>query len=252
VGALWPSSKNTAAPRERSEMIWFGNLTAHTQGSTHVLAVGDDASRMEHALRWVAARAPNLSGGALVDALAETGLVDHATAARLLPTFRGFDADRVFAESLRALSLKGLTASEEFRSRIGLVVDDVAGGARLETVGPEAGIRFGRGDRQGVLLAYPQVQFTLGGAAAQAVSAAVAEMPDALVIVARNFADGTAGQLSSLLERTGIPGTLVTVNLLLGMRAIALKYQPTEERVFGVLGAGRALRSRDIAALGSR
>jgi hypothetical protein len=233
-------------------MIWFGNLTAHTQGTTRVLAVGDDSARMEHALRWVAARAPHLSGAALLDALAETGLVDHATAARLLPAFRGFDADRVFAESLRALSLKGVTAAEEFRSRVGRVVDDVAGGARVEAVGPETGIRFGRGGRQGVLLAYPQVQFSLGGSAAQAVHAAIAEMPDALVIVARNFADGTAAQLRAVLERSEVPGTLVTVNLLLGMRAIALKYQPTEDRVFGLLGAGGALRSRDIALLGNR
>lgn len=233
-------------------MIWFGNLSALTQGSTHVLSVGDDSARMEHALRWVAARAPHLSGRALVDALAETGLVDHATAARLLPTFRGFDADRVFAESLRALSLKGAPAGEEFRARVGRVVEDLAGSARLETVGPEQGIRFGSGERQGVVLAYPQVQFSLGGPAAQAVTAAVEEMPDALVIVARNFADGTAGQLASILERSGVPGTLVTVNLLLGMRAIAIKYQPTEERVFSLLGSGGALRSRDIAALGDR
>jgi hypothetical protein len=233
-------------------MIWFGNLTAHTQGSTHVLAVGDDSARMEHALRWVAARAPHLSGPALVDALAETGLVDRPTALRLLPAFRGFDPDRVFADSLRALSLRGPTAAEEFRSRIGRVVDDVAGGARVEAIGPETGIRFGRGDRQGVLLAYPQVQFTLGGAATQAVSAAMSEMPDALVIVARNFADGTAAQLRAYLERSEVRGTLVTVNLLLGMRAIALKYQPTEERVFELLGAGGALRSRDIAVLGDR
>jgi len=233
-------------------MIWFGNLTAHTQGDTHILAVGDDSARMEHALRWVAARAPHLSGPALLDALADTGLVDRRTAARLLPTFRGFDADRVFADALRALSLRGPTAAEEFRSRVGRVLDDVAGGARVESVGPETGIRFGRGERQGVVLAYPQVQFSLGVAASEAVSAAMDEMPDALVIVARNFADGAAAQLRAVLERTEIPGTLVTVNLLLGMRAIALKYQPTEERVFGLLGAGGALRSRDIATLGDR
>jgi hypothetical protein len=233
-------------------MIWFGNLSALPQGSSHVLAVGDDHARMDLALRWVAARAPHLYGATLLDALEETGLVDRATAARLLPTFRTFDADKVFADSLRALSLKGPSASEEFRSRVGRVVEDVAGGARLESVGPESGIRFGRGEKQGVLLAYPQVQFTLGGAASQAVTAAVEEMPDALVIVARNFADGTAAQLRAVLERTGIPGTLVTVNLLLGMRAIALKYQPTEARVFGLLGSGGALRSRDIAVLGDR
>ena len=36
------------------------------------------------------------------------------------------------------------------------------------------------------------------------------------------------------------------------IRAIALRYQPTEARVFELLGAGGALRSRDIAHLGDR
>jgi hypothetical protein len=72
------------------------------------------------------------------------------------------------------------------------------------------------------------------------------------VIVARNFAEGAEAQLRSVLDRSELPGTLVTVNLLLGMRAIALKYQPSPDRVIDLLGAGGALRSRDIAALGDR
>lgn len=233
-------------------MIWFGNLSALPQGAGQVVAAGAPETRMEHALRWVAAREPQLAGPALLDALEATGLVDRATAARLLPAFRGFDADRVFAESLRALSLKGAPAADEFRSRIGRVVVDLAGDARIAPLGPEPAVRFGAGERQGVMLAYPQVQFALGGAALQAVTAALDEMPDALVIVARNFAEGTAAQLGSVLSRSGVPGTLVTVNLLLGMRAIALKYQPSTDRIFELLGTGRPLRSRDIAMLGDR
>jgi hypothetical protein len=44
----------------------------------------------------------------------------------------------------------------------------------------------------------------------------------------------------------------VTVNLLLGIRAITLRYQPSVDRLIGVLGAGRPLRSADIARLGDR
>ena len=44
----------------------------------------------------------------------------------------------------------------------------------------------------------------------------------------------------------------ITVNLLLGMRASALRYQPGPDRVLQLLGAGRPLRSRDIAVLGDR
>jgi hypothetical protein len=77
-------------------------------------------------------------------------------------------------------------------------------------------------------------------------------MPDALVVVARNFAESTAAQFASLLDRTGVPGTLLSVNLLLGMRATALRYQPGAERVLELLGVGRPLRSADIATLGNR
>jgi hypothetical protein len=122
----------------------------------------------------------------------------------------------------------------------------------MDEVGPEGAVRFTLGEREGIVLAYPAVQFTIGGNAARAVEAAVEEMPDTLVIVARNFQDGTRAQLRAMLDRTEVPGTLVTVNLLLGMRATALKYQPSPERVVDLLSVGRPLRTQDVAALGDR
>lgn len=235
-------------------MIWFGNLS-HALGlmvPASVPAPGGETTRMEHALRAVASYAPQLEGEALLDALAATEWVDRTTAARLLPCFRHFDRDRWFAESLRSLSLKGPLVADEFRTRIGRVVEDLTGNSRVEDVGPEGAVRFTLGDREGIVLAYPAVQFTLGGNAARAVEAAAEEMPDALVIVARNFQDGTGGQLRSMLERTEVPGTLVTVNLLLGMRATALKYQPSPDRVLELLSTGRPLKTQDVAKLGDR
>jgi hypothetical protein len=235
-------------------MIWFGKPFSEVLFTppAGVAPVGDESARMEHALRWVAARDPHLEGGALVEALASTGWVDHATAARLLPCFRHFDRDRYFSEALRSLSFRGPTAAGEFRQRIGRVMEDLTGAAVLGTVGAEDCVRFGAEDRQGLVLAYPQVQFSLGGESAKAVAAAAEEMPDALVIVARNFQEGTAGQLKSMLQGTEVPGTLVTVNLLLGIRATTLRYQPSADRVIQLLGSGRPLRSRDVALLGDR
>lgn len=235
-------------------MIWFGRPLSEVLFTppAGVAPYGDESVRMEHALRWVAARDPHLEGPELLDALAATGWVDRATAARLLPCFRHFDADRHFAEALRGLSFRGVTAAGEFRQRIGRVMEDIAGDAALGVLGPEECVRFGAGERQGLVLAYPQVRFSLGGDSAKAVAAAVDEMPDALVIVARNFQEGTAGQLGSLLAGTEVPGTLITVNLLLGIRATTLRYQPGAERVIQLLGSGRPLRSRDVAFLGER
>lgn len=234
-------------------MIWFGKLQKLFPASApRPAAAADDHGRMRQALQWVAARAPHLAGDALLDALAGTGCVDRASAARLLPLFRDFDADRYFAENLRRLSLRGARAADEFRAGVGRVVEDVVGTAHLGSVGPEDGIRFRSGEREGIVLAYPEVGFSLGGNARKSVEAAVEEMPDALVVVARNFQEGTAGQLSSVLSGTGVPGTLVTVNLLLGIRAVALRYQPAPERVIATLGAGRPLRSTDVALLGNR
>jgi hypothetical protein len=235
-------------------MIWFGKPLTEVLFTppSGVPTPGDENGRMEHALRWVAARDPHLEGAALVEALAATGYVDLGTAARLLPCFRHFDADRHFAEALRGLSFRGPAAAGEFRQRVGRVMEDMTGAAALGSVAGEECVRFFAGEREGVVLAYPQVGFTLGGDAARAVAAAAGEMPDALVVVARNFQDGTAGQLGALLAGSEVPWTLVTVNLLLGMRATALRYQPGAERVVELLGAGRPLRSRDVAVLGER
>jgi hypothetical protein len=234
-------------------MIWFGKSFREALSLPPApLPAGDENVRMEHALIRVAQRAPHLGGDALVDALAHTGFVDRDTAARLLPTFRHFDPDRCFAEALRSLAFRGPAQAGEFRARIQRVVADLTGDARLGEVGPEEAVRFAHDGREGIVLAYPQVGFTVGGAAMQAVEAAVDEMPDALVIVAKNFQEGTAPQLQSLLARTEVPGTLVTVNLLLGMRAVTLRYQPSPHRVVDLLGAGRPLRSRDIALLGNK
>ena len=207
---------------------------------------------MERALRAVAAHAPHLSGDALLDAIAETGLIDRATAARLLPAFRGFDPDRCFAEELRRLSFRGVGVGEDFRTRVRRAVEDLVGEAELGQVGDEPAIRFRHNGAEGIMLAYPEVAWTIGGSVRPAIAAAIEEMPDALVIVARNFAEGTGPQFASLLDRTGVPGTLVSVNLLLGMRAVTLRYQPPAARVVDLLGAGRPLRSADVATLGNR
>lgn len=235
-------------------MIWFGKDVRLRlfPASLAPAAPVDDTARMEHALRAVAERTPHLAGDALVDALAGTGLVDRDTAARLLPHFRHFDADRAFSDGLRTLSFRGPTAADEFRTRVARVVEELTGDARLGAVGPEEAVRFRQGEREGIVLAYPQVGFTVSGRTMDAVRAAVDEMPDALVIVARNFHDATRDQLRAVLDRTEVPGTLVTVNLLLGMRAMALRYQPETNRVIDLLGAGRPLRSQDVALLGNR
>ncbi len=234
-------------------MIWFGNLPSPVfPASFPGPFAGSERVCMARALRMVAAREPHLSGDALLDALAATGGVDRETAARLLPAFRGFDADRHFTEDLRRLSLKGTLVSDEFRVRVRRVVEDLTGSGELGEVGPEEGIRFRADGREGVVLAYPQTGFSLSGPARESIAAAVREMPDALVLVARHFQEGAAEQLSGLLSGTEVPGTLVTVNLLLGMRAVALRYQPAPERVVETLGAGRMLRSVDVALLGNR
>lgn len=233
-------------------MIWFGNLSHALRIPVPAIVAGGEGQRMEAALRLVAAHAPHLEGDALLDALATTGYVDRDTARRLLPCYRHFDADRWFAESLRSLSLKGPLVADEFRGRIGRVMEDLTGNARLGELGPEGAVRFTSGGREGVVLAYPTTQFTIGGPSKSAVEAAAEEMPDALVIVARNFQDTTFGQLRAMLTNTGIRGTLVTVNLLLGIRATTLKYQPSPDRVVDLLSLGRPIRTQDVASLGER
>ncbi|HEV2148590.1 MAG TPA: hypothetical protein VGR37_14395 [Longimicrobiaceae bacterium] len=234
-------------------MIWFGNLPMPRAAALPPERLrGDARARMAWALRTVAAREPHLTGDALLDAVEATGGVDRETALRLLPWFRHFDADRHFADNLRRLALKGTAAEEDFLGAVRYVVEELTGSGDVAGVGPEAGIRFRSGEREGIVLAYPQVAWSPGGETRKSVAAAVEEMPDALVVVAKNFVPGAADQLSGMLAGTGVPGTLLTVNLLLGLRAVKLRYQPSPDRVLDTLGAGRPLRSVDVALLGNR
>lgn len=234
-------------------MIWFGNLN-------RILPGDDPASfgpmparrRMRRALEWVAERAPHLSGDTLLDALATSGWVDRETASRLLPEFRHFDPDRHFADNLRRLSFKGALAADDFRRGVGHIVHELMGDATEGELGPEQAIRFRNGEHEGVVIAHAEVGFTITGRTRDAVLAAVAEMPDVLVVVARNFDRSTADQLSGLLAGTEVPGTLITVNLLLGVRAMALRYQPPTDRVLHLMATNRPLRSADVALLGDR
>lgn len=231
-------------------MIWFGKLSllppAAAPSGTPL------RERMQLALESVARRAPHLSGRALLRALGETGWVDETTAARLLPEFRAFDPDRYFAEYLRGISFRGPAYAEEFRHGVELVVRDLVGSAEPGALGPEPAVRFRHGEHEGVVLAYPEVTFRLAARTLEAVQAAIEEMPDTLLLVARNFDSTTAAQLGGLLARTGVPATLVTLNLLLGLRATALRYQPPTNRVLRTLSAGRALHTTDVARLGDR
>lgn len=234
-------------------MIWFGNLNRILpQAGADGVGPAPEHERMRRALEWVAERAPALSGAPLLDALAHTGWVDRDTALRLLPHFRHFDPDRHFSEYLRRLSFRGQIAATEFRAGLAAVVEELFGEARLDESGPEPAIRFRAGEREGMVLAHPEVGFTIAGNTRRAVEMAVEEMPDLLVVVAKNFERGAADQLHTLLHRTEVPGTLVTLNLLIGIRAITLKYQPSRDRVLDLLAAGRPLRSQDVALLGER
>jgi hypothetical protein len=231
-------------------MIWFGKLAlVGPLPESRAVPAGSEWRRMERALEVVACTHPHLSGRALVDALAATGWVDTPTAARLLPEFRHFDADGRFAEHLRSLSFRGHLYADEFRAGIARALEDITGSATPGTLGREPVIRFRAAEAEGAVLAYPEVSFSLGGRAGTAVAEAIDEMPDALVLIARNFAPSTATALAGMLRDTGIAGTLITVNHLLGLRATALRYQPPAERIVELLRVGRAVRSRDIARL---
>jgi hypothetical protein len=207
---------------------------------------------MRAALEHVASYAPHLAGCELLDALEDTGWIERDAAARLLPQFHDFDADRHFAEHMRRLSFRGPTVADEFRAGIGRILADLFGSAVETEIGNEPAFRFHHQDREGAVLAYPAVNLSIGGPLRAAIAGAVEEMPDALVLVARNFQPGAAEQLAAMLARTEVPGTLVTINLLLGVRATTLRYQPDRCRVVDVLGSGRPLRSADVARLGDR
>jgi hypothetical protein len=231
-------------------MIWFGRSPAlHLPAATRGRIPVREWDRMRAALESVAVRAPHLTGAPLLDSLEATGWIDREAAARLLPLFRDFDADRHFAEYLRRLSFRGASATEEFRAGIARVVADLFGSVAEVEVGGEGGFRFVDGEREGLVFAYPEVNLSIGGPLRAAIAGAVEEMPDALVLVARNFQHGAAEQFASMLAGTEVPGTMVTVNLLLGLRATALRYQPPVNRIVELLGAGRPVRSVDLARL---
>lgn len=232
-------------------MIWFSSRSTAHYAAPLFAPAGSETVRMERALRLVATYAPQLSGTALADELAATGWVDRETALRLLPVFRTFDADRHFAEHLRRISFRGASVAPEFRAGIRCAVADLVGAAEPGQVGVEPCIRFRHGEREGIVLAYPEVNYSIGGRARETMAAVLEEMPDALVLVARNFNPSAAEQLRGMLGPE-VPGTLLSVNLLLGMRAVALRYQPGPERVVTLLEAGRPLRSADVARLGDR
>jgi hypothetical protein len=207
---------------------------------------------MRLALERVAAHSPHLAGEPLLDALEATGWIDRASAARLIPEFRNFNPDRHFAEHMRRLSFRGPSVAEEFREGIRRIVEDLFGATEAAEFGSEPGLRFRHQEREGILLAYPEVSLSIGGTLRAGIAAAVEEMPDALVVVARNFQQGAAEQFAGILSGTEVPGTMVTVNLLLGLRATTLRYQPAPARVVDLLGTGRPLRSTDVARLGDR
>jgi hypothetical protein len=234
-------------------MIWFGNLNRILATPLPEHRGGDsEPVRMQYALERVAESAPGLSGPALLDALAGTGWVDRAAAERLLPTFRAFDPDRHFSEHLRRLSFRGHMAGEDFRSGIRYITEEITGHGTVDQVGSEPCVRFAVGPYEGVILAYPEVSFTISGRTREAILAAVEEMPDLLVVVARNFDRNAAEQLATLVHRTGVPGTLLSLNLLLGVRALTLRYQPGLDRVVNLLSKGGQMRSAEIARLGDR
>jgi predicted DNA-binding protein len=225
-------------------MIWFGNLNRILPAEDPVsFGPLPERERMRRALEWVAERAPHLSGDSLLDALAASRWIDRSSAARLIPEF---------GDALRRLSFRGRIAAEEFRRGVGCIFTELVGDAAEAEVGPESAIRYRRGEHEGIVLAHPEVGMTVAGRTREAIEAAIEEMPDAVVIVARNFDRATADQLASLLSRTEVPGTIITLNLLLGLRAVAIRYQPATERVLNLLGVGRPVRSVDLALLGNR
>lgn len=234
-------------------MIWFGNLERFFVGRVpDGLPQTAEFTRMQLALERVAELAPNLNGRTLVEAVVATGWVDRETAERLLPHFRHFDPDSHFAAYLRRLSFRGRSAEDEFRSGVRCILEDIAGNARVGEVGAEKCVRFATGGREGLVLAQPEVGFTISGKTREAILAAVEEMPDTIVVVARNFEKGTAEQLRSILSGTEVTGTLVTLNLLLGIRATTLRYQPRTDKVIELLSTGGAIRSAQIARLAER
>lgn len=234
-------------------MIWFGNLERLFIGRMpDGLPEAAEDRRMQLALERVAEVAPWLAGEQLVEAVAATGWVDRPTAQRLMPAFRYFDPDRHFSEYMRRLSFRGRSVEEDFRIAVRAALHEITGNATIDTLGPEACIRFAVGEREGVVLSYPEVSLTLSGRTREAVHTAIEEMPDTLIVVARTFDRNAGDQLSGILYKTGVPGTLLTANLLLGMRATSIRFGTDPDLVTDLLCRGGTVRSADVARLGDR
>lgn len=232
-------------------MIWFGNLERLFIGRVpDGLPEAAEDRRMQLALERVAEVAPWLAGDPLVEAVAATGWVDRPTAERLMPAFRTFDPDRHFSDYVRRLSFRGRTVEDDFRIAVRAAFHEITGNATIDTLGPESCVRFTVGEREGVVLTYPEVGLTLSGRTREAVQASIEEMPDALVVVARTFDRNAADQLSGILYKTGVPGTLLTANILLGIRATSLRFGTSPDLVTDLMSSGRTVRSADVARLG--
>ena len=233
-------------------MIWFGHLTLQSAERPPVDRARPELARMEMALRWVAARAPELRGETLAAALVSAGWVDLEEARRLLPLFSRFDADRHFADELRRLSFRGMSVLDEFHGRIGRVLVDLAGRFALDEVAGERCLRFRDGEREGLVFAYPRVGLSLGPGLTAALRDAAETMPDSVVIVARSFRPDFEAQVRGLMHGTDVPCTLITVNRLLGVRAVALAYRPPRADVLGLFEQGGLVGSAAVAHLADR
>jgi len=233
-------------------MIWFGHLTLQPAHGSPIDRAQPELARMKMALRWVAARAPELRGEHLAAALVSTGWVDLEEARRLIPLFSHFDADAHFAEELRRLSFRGMSVVDEFHQRIGRILVDLTGRFAMDDVAGERCLRFRDEGREGLVFAYPLVGLSLGGGLTAALRTSAGEMPDSVVIVARTFRPDFEAQVRGLMHGSDVPCTLVTVNRLLGVRAVTLAYRPPRADVFRLLGQGGLIGSAAVAHLADR
>jgi len=168
-------------------------------------------------------------------------------------TSANFDPDRHFAESLRRLSFRGELAVDEFRRRIGQVMVDLTeDGEKVVLPGGAEAVRFRAGDRDGLVFAFPEVSYAVDAELRAAVPDVMEHFPHAVVLVARNFRAGAEASFRSLFRGQEIAPTLVTVNRLLGLRAVALRYGTPAELVMDMFCCGGSVSTRAVARLGDR
>ena len=190
-------------------MIWFGNLNRILpQPDPAAFGPLPERARMLRALKWVAERAPHLTGSSLLDALAGTGWVDRG--------HRASDSCRSSATSTPTATSPIPSAGSPFAAdppprssaaASGCVMEEVTGDGDDGRGGTGAGDPLPhRGSARGSSSPTPRCPSPSRAGRATAVEAAVEEMPDVLVVVARNFERSTAAQLAAVLERTEVPG----------------------------------------------